>query len=474
MEAASMSSPCRAIVFLGFLAACGEDRPDHNPFADGSAGESTDASSGADPAPSSDGASGSNPDGDSTSTSGPADEGPKFDTPDGNTGAGEGGNGECGCGNAEWSYIWVANSAQSTVSKIDTRTMIEEGRYLTRADGAGNPSRTSVSLSGRAVAVANRKGGVTKVWSKPEHCDPMKNGQPGVQTSTGKTDVLAWGQDDCVAWSTPFDYATQRPVAWIGGDLDPSTCEYSNERLWTAGCSPGYPTAHLLDGDTGTVLENVTLSGFPCMTEGITFGAYGGAVDSQGNFWLSTFAQYGKSVIARVDGETLDVEVWNAPIPGYGITVDRKDRVWLNGNGALGANAGTRAARFDPTTSTWAIATGGPVLGQSGIQEDAFGRMWMNWWDHDGIALNGEHGGGLTYVDAETMEPGPNIDLGWTAKGVSIDVDGYVWSIALDDRAIRYDPETGAIEIYEGLDGPYTYSDMTGWALMNNTCRPEG
>ena len=51
-------------------------------------------------------------------------------------------------------YIWIANSAEGTVSKIRTETMVEEGRYLTRPDGAGDPSRTSVSLRGN-VAVAN-------------------------------------------------------------------------------------------------------------------------------------------------------------------------------------------------------------------------------------------------------------------------------------------------------------------------------
>jgi hypothetical protein len=76
--------------------------------------------------------------------------------------------GEC-CGPADWSYIWIANSSQSTVSKINTRTMVEEGRYLTR-DTPGNPSRTSVSVDGRAVAVANRFGGVVKIWTRPEDC----------------------------------------------------------------------------------------------------------------------------------------------------------------------------------------------------------------------------------------------------------------------------------------------------------------
>ena len=63
-----------------------------------------------------------------------------------------------GNGDSEFSYLWAANSDQGTISKIDTKTVTEVGRYIVRPDSAGSPSRTSVSLSGN-VAVANRSGG---------------------------------------------------------------------------------------------------------------------------------------------------------------------------------------------------------------------------------------------------------------------------------------------------------------------------
>src|SRR5690606_36637833 len=100
---------------------------------------------------------------------------PKFDLgvqPDAGDGCGGGGG-----GNVEFSYIWVANSAQGTISKINTVTMVEEGRYVVRPDSAGNPSRTSVNLAGD-VAVANRYGGVTKVLARTEDC-VESNGMPG-------------------------------------------------------------------------------------------------------------------------------------------------------------------------------------------------------------------------------------------------------------------------------------------------------
>ncbi|MEX1363720.1 MAG: hypothetical protein AB1Z98_11370, partial [Nannocystaceae bacterium] len=93
----------------------------------------------------------------------------------------------CGC---ELAYIWVANSAEGTVSKINTSTMVEEGRYLTRPDGNGDPSRTSVNLAGD-VAVANRFGGLVKFRADASTC-VEHNGMPGIQTSSGPTDVLPW------------------------------------------------------------------------------------------------------------------------------------------------------------------------------------------------------------------------------------------------------------------------------------------
>ena len=130
-----------------------------------------------------------------------------------------GGNGKGG-GGIDFSYIWIADSSQNAVSKINTQTLIEEGRYLVHP-GYGNPSRTSVSLSGD-VAIANRAGGVTKVYAELDDCQDV-NGMPGIQTSSGGADVLAWGTDDCVAWHTPMNYSTQRPIR---GDVGRRDCPH--------------------------------------------------------------------------------------------------------------------------------------------------------------------------------------------------------------------------------------------------------
>lgn len=392
--------------------------------------------------------------------------GPKFDTnemPDV-----DGNPGECNCGgDLEWSYIWVANSNESTVSKINTATLVEEGRYYTEpaVPANGNPSRTSVAIDASAVAVANRNGGVTKVWARQEFCDPLRNGMAGVQTSTGPGDVLAYDQDDCIAWHADYtSYTTQRPIAWTSGEQNPVTCEYENMMVWTSGCNTAADAniwVHLLDGETGISMADVQVPGFAC----VSWGAYGGAVDSNNDFWLS--ANSNNSMIARVRISDLSTEVIPAPHWAYGIAVDSLDRVWLTANQASPGNHA--AQRYDPVTGTWDVSMGVGVQGYSGIQEGTDGRMWLNY----GV-FNGSSSMGLTWIDRDTLTVGNQIPIpgasGWL-NGISIDPDGNVWTVSPSANSVfRYDPTTGTIDSVSGLNFPYTYSDMTGSGLLTSTC----
>lgn len=122
-------------------------------------------------------------------------------------------------------------TASTWVSKLDTRMMTEVGRYYTRPDQQGSPSRTSVSIDGKAVVVANRHGGITKIWSRPEYCT-NKNGNGKIDTSTGKNNVLPFNDDKCIAWYTAFPNATtQRPVAWTSGIYNEQNCEYEDQQI---------------------------------------------------------------------------------------------------------------------------------------------------------------------------------------------------------------------------------------------------
>jgi hypothetical protein len=364
-----------------------------------------------------------------------------------------------GCGDGkggglDFSYIWIADSTQNAVSKIHTETMIEEGRYLVHP-GAGNPSRTSVSLSGD-VAIANRAGGLTKVFANVGDC-VESNGMPGIQTSSGGADVLAWGVEECIAWHVPMAYSTQRPVAWSPGDFNPATCTYSNEKAWTTGAQnnvSGSVVTVVVDGDTGVIEQEIPM---PEIQIGF-YGAYGGAFDPDGDYWFVDAGNDGATQeLVRVNHVTYTYEIWmTPPISPYGFTVDTLGRPWI-----AGFSGGV--SRFDPSTELF--DTNMAITGL-GIQEDADGVMWMAHypWDWEGV-----YG-----IDRDTMAVVDMIPLPSNlAKGVSIDFEGYVWVVDQGTSAFRIDPATGSFDTFVGLTGPYTYSDMTGWGLKNVT-NPEG
>lgn len=361
----------------------------------------------------------------------------KFDvgSPDGGASCGGG----MGGGDGPLSYIWIANSSQGTVSKINTQSMIEEGRYVVRPDSAGSPSRTSVSLSGD-VAVANRLGGVTKIYGNTADC-PETNGVPAVQTSTGGADVLAWGTDECVAWYTPLAYSSNRPMAWAQGEWNSSTCAYDNEKLWTAGASGGGTTqVLLLDGETGVVEQTIAI---PEVQSSIGF--YGGAVDGDGHFW----AIESSARLVRVDRQAFTYQVFPPPgVPTYGIAVDEAGRPWTC--------AGGGASRFDPVAQTWQTlpSPGGNQWG--GCMTDGAGTLWHS-RQMDAM---------LVGIDTETLTVVQQIQLPAYAHGISVDFDGNVWAVGFaSSQAFRVDPLTGTIDTFSNLVGAYTYSDMTGFAL---------
>jgi hypothetical protein len=376
-----------------------------------------------------------------------------------------GGVGGCGC---DLTYIWVANATESTVSKINTRTLVEEGRYLTREDGMGNPSRTSVNLAGD-VAVANRHGGLVKFFAEPSDCVD-RNGDGVIQTSTGANDVLPWAVEECRAWFLDFPTTNQRPVAWTGGTTGPDACDGNDANVWTVsstvpGLFPGLGgnggvTATLVDGVAGAILEQVDVPDFP----GGSFGAYGAAVDAVGNLWFTSLGFPG-GTLGRIDGATLDSEVMPVPqgIAPYGITVDHLGRVWLS------SNLGSIAGRYDPVAGIWGTVEG--FGGGAGLAEGPDGRMWVS------------AGNRVIGVDLETLVVGPEWTTDESLKGLGFDVDGFLWAVTWKDpkdpasQAIAYKLDTTTLQVedfYLGLTDPYTYSDMTGYALDTVTCPPAG
>jgi hypothetical protein len=413
--------------------------------------EGSEGAESADTSPSGSGAEGSatfDPDG----STGP---GPKFDV-GGDTDGVSGCAGGSGGSSLSFSFIWIANSSEGTVSKIDTQTGVEEGRYRT-AVAVDSPSRTSVNQYGD-VAVGNRvgAGNITKVAATAENC-LEKNGVAGLQTSTGSSDILPFMEDECVLWTTPLPIADTGPraIAWEGGELDPQTClnTVPNPRLWV-GYGGVNQEVYRLDGDTGTVLDHITIPA----TGGLV---YGGAVNAAGDLWM---VNRGANTLIRVDAETLDHETLAIPNTPYGMGVDQNGDPWVvTYAGGPGAD---HVYRFDVASSTF-IDVGGTQGYYRGMNLDREGRNWVAGNSPCRLAVFDAAAGSL--ISDDIALPGCG-----TPVGVSIDHDGFVWVVDQNGTAYKVHPTTYAIELtVGGLTGPYTYSDMTG-AGLNLVVNPPG
>ena len=367
--------------------------------------------------------------------------------------SGNNGNGE------SFSYIWISNSPQGTVSKINTQTGIEEARYAA-GPGIADPSRTSVNLLGDAVVV-DRAGGIAKIAVTDERCvDTNNNGV--IDTSQGPLDVRAWGSDECVLWHVPLpsggtvtNQYGPRPVAWEG--VGPDDC--AKPRVWVGWRDASAGFFRRLNGETGAIEDAVSVP-WP----GDQWGPYGGATNKEGDFWVSGW-QYGPLV--RIDGDNLVAEVIQIPTPPnggqqwtYGMALDAEGDPWVVGSSTV--------YHYDVATETWQFIDV-PNANFRGMMIDAEGRGWAA---NNGSSL-------LVEIDTLThsvAHPAVPLPGGVSPVGVSIDSDGMVWVVDQGaSTAFKLDPDTyQTLLTVGGLVSPYTYSDMTGSGLGLVTFPPQG
>jgi hypothetical protein len=310
--------------------------------------------------------------------------------------------------------------------------------------------------------VANRDGGLTMIAAEEDDCvDTNNNNQ--IDTSTGAGDVLAWGSDECVLWNISLPASGSsgpRPVSWTIGDQDPITCEYAAGDVWIGWYAANNTgTFRKVEGMTGATIDEVSINGW----SGETWGPYGGAIDSDNNFWAIGWGTNGP--VIKIDGA--DNSTTNFGSAGgwiYGMGLD------LQGNTYAAGCGNSNVYRFNKTSETWDETLNlGAASCLRGLQVDSNGIGW--------IAKNGACG--LAAIDTEVEPPqivNANIALPGcsTPVGVSIDAEGYVWVVDQGaNRAFKVDPETYAIvDQVTGLVSPYTYSDMTG-AGINAQIQPQ-
>ncbi|MEM6996674.1 MAG: hypothetical protein AAF721_39585, partial [Myxococcota bacterium] len=347
------------------MVACAITSPESHEFGDGTGGggaSSGDAAEAADPADD--------------------DDGLKLDVGDGTAGAGAGdeaGHDPCVDGEDggepgyEFSVIWIANSRQGTVSKIDTITATETARYFTGPpiDGLDpevayrdhDPSRTSVNLRGDVV-VGNRgtyapSSSFTKITGDDEAC-PDRNGDGEIRTSQGPLDILPWGEDDCVEWNYAVESNNARAVAWDAGE---QSCEGNQDAHVWVGYRAWNDAVHidLVDGETGEKIDGAVVTD-PAFANG-GYGIYGGAADKDGNFWGVNTG------LVFVDRQTFEWRL--ADGAGYGFALDQDGDPWGDwGSGRVGHTDAASGTLVD-------IYEGAQGGYDRGIAIDTEQQLWM-------------------------------------------------------------------------------------------------
>ncbi len=380
---------------------------------------------------------------------------PKFDLapiPDLELGCGDGIGG--GGNDIDESFIWVPNTNEGSVNKIDTRTLIRVAKYRVGPTASESSSRTAVSGDGRFVVINNRgTGRSTAVAANIADCVD-KNNDGVITTSQNGDDLLAWDADECVLWSVVHAWGGSqqhgpRGITWTLGDWNEATCSYENAKVWL-GYMAGGGNAHIvkLNGQTGRQEELIVVPGW----NGQGYAPYGGALDPQGRPWFTGLR--GELVRVNVQNNPVDVTRISQPsnIQTYGMTVDPNGNPWM-------AGCSGPVSTYDIQSGQW-ISVAGTSACHRGMAVDQNGHAW--------VASNGPCE--IVEIDTETRtlvakhQP-PQCS---TAIGVSVDVDGYVWVVDQSGWAYKIDPmNVPAMQYVEVPGYHYVYSDMTGGQLKS-------
>lgn len=362
--------------------------------------------------------------------------------------------------------LWIANTDEGTVSRLDPVTGRETARYPSVDRGGlpfgreSQPSRTALDQRLDAY-VANRAFGgvasVTKIAGAQERCvDRDANGV--IETSAdldGDGSIaldedlgeFAGPPDECLLWTVAVggENAIARALA-IG--LSDTSGEPGD--VWV-----GLYTEQLalvLSQDRGAQIASIPLG----------LGPYGAVTAPDGRVWF-TSGPGGATFLVAVDPETFDVT--RVPLPEnvvtYGISVDGLGRVLVAGEWGRRWRG---VAAYDPVTDRWAQSGALPAsqnrYSVRGIAASADAIWIAGRTPREEAALYELAVADLSLTEVHVV---PRAD---ELVGVGVAFDGHVWGIAKGSgRAYRLDRATGDITGFPVGQTPYTYSDFTGYGL---------
>jgi streptogramin lyase len=351
--------------------------------------------------------------------------------------------------------VWVPNTDEGTLSKLDAMSATEVARYRTRG---ANPIRVAVDHQGDAWVLdgaQNAQPYLSKLAGASERCRD-RNGD-GVRTSQQASDVLPIGEDECVLLELPLMAAGDDPRALaIDGNLAPNGTRAGDAWVGFAGSAQVIQFA----GDSGQQLGNWQLP---------SFQAYAAAFDVWDGLWLIDRA----GLVARLDPSSQATPaLLSVPFGCYsleGLSLDAQGRMLLSGFGCESLFS------YDPVRALWRNASVPDLLTPRGLANLPDNSNWV-------VYTSGQIGSvewdPLHADDALELRMGD--DVPFETVALSADSLGQLWAVSVqggpDQRGLvtRFDPQgkqpTAAVPVGRG---PRALGDFTGMALGEDFA-PEG
>lgn len=356
-------------------------------------------------------------------------------------------------------YVWVPNSLTGTVSKIDSETGAELGKYATGPDTLVGPGCAAVDLRG-ACWVGNRIAGtVVKIGLLENGGCVDRNGNGEIETSTDgngdgnitSVELLGWGEDECVLVEVVLVEGAEGPHVPGDGHDDyeanglQAVAVDANDDVWV-GVS-GSNLIYHLDGAGGDVLGQVDVadqSTFPTAA----------VVDGDGTLWVSSSPD---QWVLSLDPSTGDTTRVDLPHLSRGVTVTGSQDLLVTG----GEQQQFSDFDIELNEIAWTLAAG---FQANGIASSEDGRIWIA-STGDNLLSRYDEEGALTA--SQSILNGPT--------GVAVDQDGKIWVIgSLTDTIYRVDPDSVNTEIRKNISGTFSHDatgDFTGIVARNVTSR---
>ncbi|MGF7117394.1 hypothetical protein [Methanobacterium oryzae] len=360
--------------------------------------------------------------------------------------------------NPTGNYIWIPNTNQGTISKVDIRTGQEIARYRTSPLNYASPSRTVVDSNGNYWVTNYQTGSVVKIGLLENRGFIDRNHDGIIQTSrdldlngviTG-TEILDWGKDECVLYETVFipgregnytpgkytggyanNWANPGPLA-IVIDLDGN--------VWV-GCY-GLMKYFCLDSSTDQIIKTIDVSS-------VGHTPYGAVIDQNGIIWSAGGQNRN---ILRLDTVTGSYTRINIPHWAYGLALDGNNHLFVTGY------TDSRISRIDTLTGNVDWTKTAP-RGARGVAVTDDGDVWTANLESDTVTRFSNDG---------TLKA--TIWAGNGPTALSVDGEGKLWTVDHEDVYIhRINPEINGVDFSKMIvSGTHVgYSNML--PLNSNT-----